>query len=59
MKYFEKRLDLHQSEWRRHKKREPFFGPGSYWFTRVTLPTIAFAIAFAYLARFIVYGLFG
>ena len=56
---YQKNLDLHESEWRHEKKREPFFGPGAYWFFNVTLPTIAFAIAFGYLMKFIVYGLFG
>lgn len=59
MDEFEKQVDLHESEWHHDKKPEPFFGSGSYWFVRVTLPTIAFAIAFGYLAKFIVYGLFG
>lgn len=56
---FDKQVDLHESEWRHEKKREPFFGPGAYWFFNVTLPTIVFAILFAYGLDFIFGELLG
>lgn len=56
---FDKQVDLHESEWRHENKREPIFGPGAYWFFNVTLPTIAFAIIFAYGLDFIFGGLLG
>lgn len=56
---YKKNVDLHESEWRHDKKKEPILGPGAFWFFNVTLPTIVFAIAFGYLMKFIVYGLFG
>lgn len=59
MDEFDKRVDLHESEWHHEKKREPIFGPGAYWFFNVTLPTIVIAIIVGYVTKFIVYGLFG
>lgn len=56
---FSKRVDLHESEWRKDGKREPILGPGAAWFFNVTLPTLAFAIVFGLTLKFIVYGLFG
>jgi hypothetical protein len=29
---YQKNLDLHESEWRHEKKKEPFFGPNAKWF---------------------------
>lgn len=41
---FEKHLDLHESEWSKAGKKEPFWGPGAYWFFNVTLPLFILAI---------------
>jgi hypothetical protein len=45
---YDKHIDLHTSEWRHEKKKEPFFGPGSFWFFNVTVPTAIIAIGTAY-----------
>ncbi len=50
---FDKRLDLHESEWSKADKKEPFFGPGAYWFFNVTLPTLAFVVVASIGAKFI------
>ena len=58
MKDFDKEVDLHESEWRKEGKSEPFFGPGAYWFSRVTIPTMVVTLAFAYGFNFILSLLF-
>ena len=49
-------LDLHESEWKRTGKREPFWGPGAYWFFNVTIPTILITAVAADLIAALVYG---
>jgi hypothetical protein len=56
---FDKNIDLHESEWSKADKKEPFFGPGAYWFFNVTLPTLGIALIVGAVTKFIVYGLFG
>lgn len=50
---FAKQVDLHESEWSKAGKKEPFWGPGAYWFFNVTLPTLVITIALAYGFDFI------
>jgi hypothetical protein len=50
---FEKRLDLHESEWSKAGKKEPFWGPGAYWFFNVTLPLLVLAVIGSQIAKFI------
>lgn len=50
---FRKNLDLHESEWRHEGKKEPFWGPGAYWFFNVTLPLFILAIVLSQVAGFI------
>ncbi|MDI6836776.1 MAG: hypothetical protein QMD99_13840 [Rhizobiaceae bacterium] len=45
---FDKRVDLHESEWRYANKSEPFFGHGAAWFFKVTIPTAAIALCAGY-----------
>lgn len=50
---FSKQLDLHESEWAKTGKKEPFWGPGAFWFFNVTLPTLAIAIVLGLISKFI------
>jgi hypothetical protein len=52
---FAKRVDLHESEWSKAGKKEPFWGPGAYWFFNVTLPLFVLAIVLSQIGKFI-YG---
>lgn len=56
---FEKSLDLHESEWSKAGKKEPFWGPGAYWFFNVTLPTLIITLTLAYGFDFIFGALLG
>lgn len=56
---FSKNLDLHESEWAKAGKKEPFWGSGAYWFFNVTLPTLVIALVFGYGFDFIFGALFG
>jgi hypothetical protein len=50
---FSKRVDLHESEWSKAGKKEPFWGPGAYWFFNVTLPLFVLAIVLSQIGKFI------
>jgi hypothetical protein len=50
---FAKRVDLHESEWSKAGKKEPFWGPGAYWFFNVTLPLFVLAIVLSQIGKFI------
>lgn len=52
---FAKQVDLHESEWSKAGKKEPFWGPGAYWFFNVTLPLFVLAIVLSQISKFI-YG---
>lgn len=56
---YQKNLDLHESEWRKEGKKEPFFGPGLGWFLNVTLPLLVFAVCLSLVGKFIYRALLG
>ncbi|WP_152971109.1 hypothetical protein [Rhizobium ecuadorense] len=56
---FRKNLDLHESEWRREGKKEPFWGPGAFWFFNVTLPLFIVAIVLSQISKFIYAAVLG
>lgn len=56
---FEKSLDLHESEWSKAGKKEPFWGPGAYWFFNVTLPLFVLAIVLSQISKFIYRAVLG
>lgn len=52
---YRKNLDLHKSEWRHEKKREPIFGPNAL----VFFVYLATGLVMAPIARFIVIDVLG
>lgn len=56
---YRKNLDLHESEWSHENKKEPFFGPGAFWFFRVTVPTLLTAVFLSYIGKLIYRALLG
>ncbi|NNU70373.1 hypothetical protein G9X67_34525 [Rhizobium sp. WYCCWR 11152] len=56
---FHKDLDLHESEWSKAGKKEPFWGPGAFWFFNVTLPLFILAIVLSQISKFIYRAVLG